>query len=369
MSSPLSFEPAVPVAPLRAVEDMGLQDLERIRLILRGGSVIEWRRMHFHSRDEVDAYLRLCGVDPDSETDRAWVRTVMADAVAYLRQTFDFKVPEEVASPAEVHDLFLFASGLKEPRKLRRIACVVLKMMHVIQHVEGRDLLYRLPASEAEVQSMMTEKVMRVAEEAWRRGLPIQSFESSIKTRESIYTKLLAKKDSVAATVYDKTRFRLVTRARADIVPVLHFLTQRLFPFHLVVPNQTQNTLVTFKSLMQDYPHFRDYAKSLHLDVDYEQREAQEGNTFSGESYRVLNFIADIPLRMDAFLPSPAEDARARKNRIAFGLVEFQILDERTARHNEEGENSHEQYKARQRVQVLRRLARGLVVPKRRVEE
>jgi uncharacterized protein (TIGR04552 family) len=49
---------------------------------------------------------------------------------------------------------------------------------------------------------------------------------------------------------------------------------------------------------------------------------------------------------------------------VAFGLVEFQIIDERTARTNEEGDNSHEQYKARQRAQVLRRLARGLVVPR-----
>ncbi len=366
MGSPLLHDPEVPLLPLRPVQDMGLQDLERIRLVLRGGSVIEWRRMHFHSRDEVDAYLRLCGVHPDRPADQAWVRTVMTDAVTYLRQTFDFKVPDEVAEPREVHDLFLLASGLQEPRKYRRIACVVLKVMHVIQHVEGRDLLYRLPAAEAQVQGMMTEKVMRVAEEAARRGLPITSFESSIKTRESIYTKLLAKRDSVAATVYDKTRFRLVTKTRADIVPVVHFLTQRLFPFHLVVPNQTQNTLVTFKSLMQDYPHFRDFAKSLHLDVDYESREAQDGNAFSGDSYRVLNFIADIPLRMDAFLPPPEQDDRPRKNRIAMGLVEFQVIDERAARTNEEGENSHERYKARQKVQVLRRLARGLVAPRSR---
>ena len=43
---------------------MGLKELERIRLILRGGSVIEWRRMHFKTWDEVDRFLRLLQIDP-----------------------------------------------------------------------------------------------------------------------------------------------------------------------------------------------------------------------------------------------------------------------------------------------------------------
>ena len=44
------FEPKIPEVPLRTVQDMGLKELERIRLILRGGSVIEWRRLHFRTR-------------------------------------------------------------------------------------------------------------------------------------------------------------------------------------------------------------------------------------------------------------------------------------------------------------------------------
>ena len=36
-------EPRLPDLPLRPIAEMGLKELERIRLILRGGSVIEWR--------------------------------------------------------------------------------------------------------------------------------------------------------------------------------------------------------------------------------------------------------------------------------------------------------------------------------------
>ncbi|MFL5318881.1 MAG: TIGR04552 family protein [Myxococcaceae bacterium] len=366
MASERFAEPKIPEVPIRTVDQMGLKELERIRLILRGGSVIEWRRLHFQTREEVDRFLKLCCLDPADPNDDEWIRTVLADSVEYLRREFDYRVSDKVAKPDEVHDLFLYASGAKEPKKLRRIACVVLKVMHVIQHIEGRALLFRLPVSEAEFQDLITAKVASVAQEAKEKGLQIVAFDSSIKTRESIITKLIAKKESVAAQVYDRTRFRAITRSPADILPTLYFLTQRLFPFNFVVPTQTQNTLVNFKALLQDYPHFEQYADLLHLDLDYEARENKNKNEFSGASYRVLNFVVDIPVRMDAFLPEPQHDVRPRKNRIAFGLVEFQIVDEATAHLNEIGENSHARYKQRQKEQVLRRLSRGLVVPKKK---
>ncbi|MBJ6762137.1 TIGR04552 family protein [Myxococcaceae bacterium JPH2] len=344
---------------------MGLRELERIRLILRGGSVIDWRRMHFSSRDEVDGFLRLCQIDVSRAFDDAWVRTILADAVSYLRRTFDYRVADAVAQPREVHDLFLYASGVGGGR-YRRIACIVLKVMHVIQHIEGRDLLFRLAASEAEVAELVTQRVLGVAREMRERDLPVVEFAHSLKTRESLVTKLIAKKETVAAQVYDRTRFRIVTKHRDDLLPVLYFLSQRLFPFNFVVPGQTENSLISFRELLEVYPNFERCIPDLHLDRDFEDREERAGNVFSGSGYRVLNFVVDLPLRMDAYLPPPAEDVRDRKGRIVFSLVEFQMMDERTAKENEQGENAHENYKRRQRRRVLGRLSRGLVVPKRR---
>ncbi len=359
------FEPLLPDLPVRTVQEMALKELERIRLILRGGSVIEWRRLHFRTRDEVDRFLRLCLINPDDPVDQAWARVILSDAVDYLRRTFDYRVSDAVAQPAEIHDLFLYASVMKEPVRYRRIACVVLKVMHVIQHMEGRDILYRLAMSEAELQALITEKVLAVAEEMRGKGLPIVEFSHSHKTHQSIITKLLAKKETIAAQLYDKTRFRIVTRTRDDVLVVLYFLTQRLFPFNFVVPGQTQNSLINFKSLLSQYPHLAHHSEQLHLDLDYETRQRHEKNKFSGKDYRMLSFAADIPIRLDAFLPPPEHDNRARKSRIGFALAEFQIVDQQTAIQNEEGENSHQAYKSRQRAQVLRRLSRGLVVPRR----
>lgn len=351
--------------PLRPVREMGLKELERIRLILRGGSVIEWRRLHFKSREEVTRFLRLCELDPANPVDEAWIRTALSDAVEYLRKTFNYLVTDAVANPEQVEDLFLYASGVKEPRRYRKIACIVLKVMHVIQHIEGHDLLYHLSISEAELAELATRKVLGIADEMHRKGIPVVEFADSIKTRDSLVTKLLAKKETVAAQVYDKTRFRIITRTREDILPVLYYLTQRLFPFNFVVPGQAENTLMSFKGVLTDYPHFKKHVSELHLNADYEEIEGRSNNTFSGSTYRVLNFVIDLPLRMDAYLPPPELDRRPRKCRTTFALVELQIVDDQTALVNERGDNAHEKYKRRQKRSVLRRLSQGLVVPKK----
>lgn len=362
--------PLMPDLPVREVSQWGLKELERVRLILRGGSVIEWRRMHFSTRDEVDRFLRLCQIDPADPNDQEWFRVILADAVEYLRKTFDYKVAAPVADPKELHDLFLIASGVTL-KKYRKIACIVLKVIHVIQHIEGRDLIFKTAVSEAELAQLVTEKVSAAIEEMKAKGLAIVEFSDSIKTRESIITKLLAKRESVAAQIYDRTRFRIIVKERQAILPVLYFLTMRLVPFNFVVPTQTDNSLIDFKEIIRASPHLAKHVKDLHLDLDYEERverKATKGNRFSGKSYRILNFVADVPIRLDAYLPPPAQDGRSRKGRIALALCEFQIADEETALLNEAGENSHERYKERQKDVVLKRLSRGLVVPRRRAK-
>lgn len=332
------------MARARTSELAELERRERLRLILRGDSVVEWRRLFFRDVGQVNHFLRLCEIDPQDTDDGRWMWTVLSDAVNFLEQNFEFRVPDAVARPGRVQDLFLYASGSKGSPSLRRAACVVLKVMHVIQHVESRDLLFNTVVSEAVLAEMVTEKVTSACQRMSDEGLHVVEFKGSVKTRDSLITKLLAKRANVAAQIYDKTRFRIVTRNRKDVVRAVDYLTSQIFPFNYVVPGQTENTLVSWEAVVGKAARRRD-------DVTL-----SNGNAFSGAGYHVLNFVADVPVRFDRFLPDPAYDYRPRRCRVAFALAEFQVVDAETAAANEHGDNAHASYKRRQKDMVLHRL-------------
>ena len=360
----LSFQRLVPLGSL------ALHDIEVLRLLLRGGSVVDWRRLNFKDRSEVDRFLRLSLFDCDDPLDERRLRDILSQSVEYLRNTFRYRVAEAVAKPREIHDLFLMASGVQKPERYRRIACIVLKVMHCIHHVEARELLFQTVNAEAEIQRRLEAKVMAIGAQMIDAGLPIVEFTGNTKSRESLITKLLSKRETLAAQVYDKTRFRIITAKPEDVLPTVHHLSNHLFPFNFVVPGQTQNSLVSFRRLVEETPELRRLIPRLELDLGHEQREDKERqkagdlNAFSGREYRVLNFVVDLPLRFDDLArPDPA--GNYPHGRIGFGLVEFQIADAETNKKNETGEANHERYKQRQKLKVLRRLSRGLVVPRK----
>ena len=185
------------VAPitLRPLEAMGVRELETLRLVLRGGSVVDWRRLDFQTRAEVDRFLEINLFDLEDPRDERRLRSILAQAVDYLRTVFGYRVADSVARPADVRDLFLLASGVGEPRRLRRIACVVLKVMHVVQHLEARELMFRTAVREADLAEKVDRRVTTELTRLRKAGLPIVEFGGSAKPRHSLMTKLLAKRD------------------------------------------------------------------------------------------------------------------------------------------------------------------------------
>ena len=47
------------------LRDISLSDLEAIRLLLRGGSVIDWHRLNFKTPEEIERFLRSQEIDLD----------------------------------------------------------------------------------------------------------------------------------------------------------------------------------------------------------------------------------------------------------------------------------------------------------------
>ena len=173
---PPSSTPVVPPTPVGAdrarkvrYEDFSLADLTAIRNLLRGGSVIDWHRLHFKEREEVDRFLRVNELDPANANDTRRLNELRDLAVEYLDRQLNFHIPDELAHGVPARDLLLVAS---QKGKRRTHACVVLKVMHVMHHLAGRELLTKLPVAGDQIFHLIEDKVLRTVEEIKAVGCP-----------------------------------------------------------------------------------------------------------------------------------------------------------------------------------------------------
>ncbi|MCU0690810.1 MAG: TIGR04552 family protein [Polyangiaceae bacterium] len=338
---------------LKPIQEFNLSDAETVKLILNGESAVDWHRLNLQDEAQAREMLEAQEFRPDEPSDRARLERVKNEAISYLRRHLDFPIPNPVER-ASVEELLLLASG-KGHRQV--CACTILKAMHIVHHVDGQELLFTIPMSIQDVFKLVEEKVYRVIGDMLSAGYPITEFIGGRKNKDSLYTKLLSKAETVAAAVYDRLRFRIVTRTADDILPIVLYLSRRVFPFNQVIPGQSLNTLfrlrryfLSFDNLLPLMPQFQ-----LGLTDDL----THTANAFSGRSFRAVHFVADVPVR----LPNEAMEA-APPNAWVLGpvvsvLSEFQLVDRETEAINEQGDGSHAAYKHRQRLAVMRRLKLG----------
>jgi uncharacterized protein (TIGR04552 family) len=338
---------------LKRLDELSLTDLEALRLALRGESVIDWHRLHFNELDEARGFLRAQELDPDAPGDRDRLEAIKAEAVAYLRRHFDFAIPKPIEN-ASTEELLLLASG-KGHRQV--CACTVLKAMHIIHHVDGRELLFMLPASTHEVFHLVEEKVYSIIGGMLAAGLPVAEVIGGRKNKDSLCTKLLSKQETVAANIYDKLRFRVVANEADELLPVLQHLTQRLFPFNYVLPGQSINTLVPFRTICEGHAHLRSLLNEMQGPPFTDLTPTD--NDFSASTYRIIHFVVDMPVRVPEALLDRCPPGARSLGPVIFMLCEFQLLDRATEASNEQGDASHARYKQRQREAVARRLKLG----------
>ncbi|NOZ01517.1 MAG: TIGR04552 family protein, partial [Deltaproteobacteria bacterium] len=342
---------------LVTLDEIKLSDIQAMRLILRGHSVVDWHKLHLHSLDDVKRFLHVNCFDPSDEKDVQRLRHLLRTSADYLEKTFNYHFPEELRNPVSITDLFLIASSSSE---FQNLACVILKVMHIVNHIEARQLRYRLPVSEDFLYREAEDAVNRTVAELIAAGAPITTYKSSRKSRDSLITKLLAKKNTQASQVFDRLRFRIVTRTALDIIPVLVYLKDHLLPYNYVVPGESRNEILDFQDVIEAIPGLRQYANQLQFDFQLEEAADDEAwNRFSAADFRMINFIVDMPLRVDSLLKNASDSELEDLGYFVFVLVEFQIFDEQTDRNNQAGDASHAKYKERQKWEVIRRLVYG----------
>lgn len=342
------------------LEDLELHDLEAIRLILDGTSVIDWHKLDLDTLDKVDSFLRVSCVDPQDEDDMERLRFVLNQAVNYLEEHQGIRLPDDLRNPEDVRQVFVAASTWSGRfRRHQAMACMILKLMHTINHMEAAELKHRLPISEAELIDRVERSIISHADEMRHSGYPLQAFYSSRKTRTSVISKLLSKRESIAATLYDKIRFRIVVETPEELLSLLAYLARNLFPMNYVIPDESHNNLLDLRRALQRTPRLAELSKSLQRLSNDEPSEQAQLNPFSSRSYRVINFIVDYPIRVDDILAKEGITATYLLGRIVYVMVEFQLVDSVTATTNEEGPNAHGLYKGRQKKVVEERLLRG----------
>jgi len=352
---------------LRSPQDqLSLSDVEAVRLVLRGGSPIDWHRLNFQTMSEVDDLLRANLLDPADPRDASRLRYLHREALRYLKRNFAFRFPVEVEHPEDVRHLFLYASEQGRLNRVQILSCVVLKTMHTVNHLEARELLLSTSLSEAELIRVVERQVLSRAE-LTGRDLPIVHFFGSRKSRDSMINKLLSKKAARASDILDKLRFRIVVETRDDLVPTLSFLLRHVFPWNQVTAGQSTNNLVHFRRYLEESDPLRRYLPALQVDIGVEGEEKREArNEFSGSTYRMINFIVDVPVRLDHLLSQAGDPWMLQKGSIVYIACEFQVVDQETAYLNEQGENRHSYYKRRQRERVGDRLMWGLLREQRK---
>lgn len=354
-----SLELDFSLQPYLPVHDLKLMDVEAVRLMLRGDSIIDWHRMNFENREQVQNFLRVNLFEPDAIQDQRRFRYLHQEAIQYLRNYFNLRIPKALVEPPDVESLFLHASfAEKRFNRYQLLSCVILKVMSILHHIEGRSLLFRTPISDLDLFALVQDRVDAFSELAQRNEVPLVQIYGSRKSRDSLVTKLLSKKDTIAATIFDKLRYRIVVERQADLLPMLSYMTHTFLPYNYTIPNESNNNLLNLWEELQRREDLQGLMDGMVSNYRWQEDRMSGGsaNIFSGSSYRTINFIVDLPVRLDAFL---SQEDMARYGRIGFVLVEFQVVDEHTEAGNDQGENSHELYKRRQRDKVLERLRWG----------
>ena len=334
---------------------MSLSDLESVRLILEGNSIIDWNRANFRNNEEAEEFLQLHHFHLSNPLDVRRLKYLREASIAYLEDQFNLRFPDDIKFAQDMRSILVMASQTGGFRRRQILCCVILKLMHVLQHLDAAELRHQLPLAEADLLELASKKIDKASRAMRKSGLPIVSFYGSRKARNSIITKLLAKSDNIAATVFDKLRYRIVTETRSAIVPTLVWLARNLFPFNYVIPGESHNNLLEFENLTKQsvYRHLLDELQSNGIE---KKNEMFEVNGFSGSNYRIINFIVDVPVRVDHIVPSVQYQTLGN---IVYVMVEFQILDKETALLNEQGDSAHSLYKQRQLEQVQIRLRKG----------
>ncbi|MCX7959724.1 MAG: TIGR04552 family protein, partial [Deltaproteobacteria bacterium] len=291
--------------------------IDAIGLILNGNSVIDFTRLNFRSDSEIDNFLRLNNFILTEPRAYRRIHHIYNDAITYL-SSMDVEIPQEFRELSDIRDLFRYASYLKGSKTFSKVSCSILKVMHILHHLESRELMYRTSISIENLFSACEEKVSKAISELNRSGVSIYHYSTC---RENIFdriTKLTARKEIIAAQMFEKASFNIVTEKKEDVISVLKYLITNVFPFNYVVPGYSSSNYI---DLLTELKSSEEYSKKT--DLYQFSKETPSSDSYADRVY----MRADIPLDINTLGIQIDDETAENLGYTIFSLTDFVITD------------------------------------------
>lgn len=344
--------------PYRSIDKFTLSDLEIVRLILRGRSVLDWHKLNL-TKANAETFIRTHRLLLDNQDHIALVERIKAESVLYLRETLSFPVPKPIRNASFIELTAMATDDTSRHRQL--CACTLLKTMHIVNHFDANEARQALAMTDQELFKTAERRIYRLVSQMMAEGLPVVEFLGGRKQRASMVTKLLSKNSPLSTQLFDKMRFRIITTSLDDVLPVISFLARNVFPFNYVLAGESHNTLLPFAAYCSKNPHLSQLLGRLQMNPEIDNTLNPMTNLHSSPDYKVIHWVVDMPLRIENFQTAFRTDGVNPIPRpIVYVRTELQILDRRSHRQNERGEASHNKYKNRQLKSVATRLKVGI---------
>ncbi|MFK8137012.1 MAG: TIGR04552 family protein [Bdellovibrionales bacterium] len=332
--------------------------------ILEGHSIVDVPRLNISSIKQAHRFIKAYGYDLDVEPQRAEAWLIYDQAMDMLHSYILEKnevLPEVLLDRDKLEDLghlCVFAST-QDGNDLQKWSCRLLRLMHVIAHLENDPFHSFSEEIQAQVLGpihdllyTMDSGIVELGDDDCFEVIELEKFEvKQFKSTESAGLKLLAKRSEMALRLMDRIGIRFVTKNLFDSFRVLRFLVREyVISVPNIVPDQAKNTLYPF-NLFYDVMNEVDKSKTRLEDAEIAQLmrqrlEEEQGqirykikeNEFSGVDYRVIKFIARSRIHIKL----------GDKSFRFFFPYEIQIMDKDTFDRLQAGPSQHSQYKSRQ---------------------
>ncbi|MCB1050951.1 MAG: TIGR04552 family protein [Acidobacteria bacterium] len=370
--------------------------------ILTGKSAVDLTRLQIRTRDQALQFAIEYGINPmvPDHQKRAW--QAHAEALNFLQEYIlsaeEYALcPPEVKAPRHILDLVVMASNYLNTSKVHQMfACSVLKVMHILFHIDFDLKLRFFDQIRSQVftgfERVMIDKGQRKYLQDDVQSIPLVRYSRKRnKDRPSMVLKLLHKSQTVAADIYDHLGMRLVFNTKFECLLALRLLHRNhLISYTNLKPFRSRNTLIDLRAAHEVYKRYRDqleisrrYPTQLLQKMDRElahtsRSSEQWDNPFTATEYQAIQvtvrkmihvnnpYLQDWTRLIHELNHIPGKEAEHLRSRLVSEIgtpeipfyfdYEIQLQDKESYKSTIIGPASHKAYKERQRLAARKRV-------------